>query len=150
MLDRLIYWLAIGFGAGRAPFAPGTFGTAIAVPVYWLMQPLSAPWYAVVTLILFALGVAICTRVAQVFGLVDPPSVVWDEIVGYLIAMFMAPVGWIYVVLGFVLFRLFDVWKPYPIHLLERLPRGWGVMADDALAGLYAALCLQGVAWSLS
>ena len=114
------------------------------------MQPLSAPWYAVLTLILFGLGVAICTRVARVFGLVDPPSVVWDEIVGYLIAMFMAPAGWIYVALGFVLFRLFDIWKPYPIDLLERLPRGWGVMADDALAGIYAALCLQGVAWSLS
>ena len=150
MLNRLAYWLAIGFGAGRAPFAPGTFGTAAAIPLYWLMQPLSAPWYAATTVLLFVLGVAICTRVVTVLGLVDPPSVVWDEIVGYLVTLFMAPGGWEYMALGFVLFRLFDVWKPYPIYLLERLPRGWGVMADDALAGVYAALCLQGLAWLLN
>jgi phosphatidylglycerophosphatase A len=148
VLRKLAHFLAFGFGAGKAPVAPGTFGTLVGIAAYLLLQPLSALIYAVTVLALFALGVWLCQVTEQDLKVHDHPGIVWDEIVGYLITMFMAPAGWIWIVAGFFLFRLFDIWKPFPIRQLERrIQGGFGNMLDDALAGLYSLAALQGIAY---
>lgn len=144
MLRKFVHFLAFGFGAGKAPVAPGTFGTLAGIVVYLLLQPLSAPVYAITVLALFALGVWLCRMTERDLGVHDHPGIVWDEIVGYLITMFMAPAGWVWIVAGFLLFRLFDIWKPFPIRQIERrIQGGFGNMLDDALAGFYALAIMQ-------
>ncbi len=139
-----VLFLALGFGSGLARFAPGTFGTLVAVPLYWFMQPLSIVYYSLVTLLLLAVGVFLCGSAANKLGVHDHPAIVWDEIVGYLITMFLAPAGLIWVIAGFILFRLFDIWKPWPIAWLDaKVSGGFGIMIDDVLAGIYAAVGLQ-------
>jgi len=136
--------LACGFGTGAAPYAPGTFGTLAALPFYWLMHDLSLYWYLLGCVILFVIGVWICERTSRDLGEHDHGGIVWDEIVGYLVTMTMAPTGWIWWVVGFLLFRLFDITKPWPIRMLDqRVHGGFGIMIDDVLAGIYAAICLQ-------
>jgi phosphatidylglycerophosphatase A len=148
MLRKLAHFLAFGFGAGKAPVAPGTFGTLVGILAYLLLLPLSALSYAVTVLALFALGVWLCQVTERDLGVHDHPGIVWDEIVGYLITMFMAPAGWVWIVAGFLLFRLFDIWKPFPIRQLERrIQGGFGNMLDDALAGLYSLAVLQGIVY---
>jgi phosphatidylglycerophosphatase A len=148
VLRKLAHFLAFGFGAGKAPVAPGTFGTLVGIAAYLLLQPLSAASYAVTVLALFALGVWLCQVTEQDLKVHDHPGIVWDEIVGYLITMFMAPAGWVWIVAGFLLFRLFDIWKPFPIRQLERrIQGGFGNMLDDALAGLYSLAALQGMVY---
>jgi phosphatidylglycerophosphatase A len=148
MLRRLAHFLAFGFGAGKAPVAPGTFGTLVGIAAYLLLQPLSALSYAVTVLALFALGVWLCQVTEQDLKVHDHPGIVWDEIVGYLITMFMAPAGWAWIAVGFLLFRLFDIWKPFPIRQLERrIQGGFGNMLDDALAGLYSLAALQAIVY---
>jgi phosphatidylglycerophosphatase A len=147
---RLIHFLAFGFGAGTAPAAPGTYGTLVAVPVYLWLAPLSPTVYVPTVLAMFAAGVWFCRVTERDLGVHDHPGIVWDEIVGYLVAMFLAPAGWFWVVTGFFLFRVFDVWKPFPIRALEhRVQGGFGCMLDDALAGVYACLALQAIAYGL-
>jgi len=141
--------VACGFGTGAAPYAPGTFGTLAGLPAYWLMQGLSVQWYLLVCGLLFVLGVWVCGRAAQALGVHDHAGIVWDEVVGYLITMIMAPAGWIWWVIGFVLFRIFDIFKPWPIKILDqRVGGGFGIMIDDVLAGVFAALCLQLLAYT--
>ncbi|NOY66858.1 MAG: phosphatidylglycerophosphatase A [Gammaproteobacteria bacterium] len=136
--------LACGFGTGAAPFAPGTFGTLIGLPVYWLMQDLGIQWYLLVTLFLFLLGVWICDSTAKALGVHDHAGIVWDEVVGYVITMTLAPAGWVWWLIGFLLFRFFDIVKPWPIKVLDqRVGGGFGIMIDDVLAGIFAAICLQ-------
>jgi phosphatidylglycerophosphatase A len=145
---RLVHFLAFGFGAGYLPKAPGTFGTLVAIPLYLLMQPLAGWLYAAIVLALFGAGVWICAQTERDLGVHDHPGIVWDEIVGFLITMFLAPSGWVWIVLGFLLFRIFDIWKPWPIRQIERRIRGGlGNMLDDALAAVYAFVVLQGVVW---
>jgi phosphatidylglycerophosphatase A len=148
VLRKLAHFLAFGFGAGKAPVAPGTFGTLVAIPLYLLLMHLPWPLYAAIVLGMFALGVWLCQVTERDLGVHDHPGIVWDEIVGYLITMFMAPAGWVWIAAGFVLFRLFDIWKPFPIRQLERRIRGgFGNMLDDALAGFYALAVLQGLVY---
>jgi phosphatidylglycerophosphatase A len=147
-MRKLAHFMAFGFGAGKIPAAPGTFGTLIGIPVYLLLQPLSLLMYAVAVLALFGLGIWLCHVTEKDLGVHDHPGIVWDEIVGYLITMFMAPNGWVWIVLGFALFRLFDIWKPFPIRQIERrIQGGLGNMLDDALAGFYSLAVLQGVVY---
>lgn len=140
-----VHFLAFGFGSGAAPVAPGTFGTLMAVPLYLLLLPnLSWPLYCVFLIVTFALGVFLCGKTAQDIGVHDHGGIVWDEFVGYWITMFLAPPGWLWVVLGFILFRVFDILKPWPIRWLDKnVSGGFGVMIDDVLAGLMALVCLQ-------
>jgi len=136
--------LALGFGSGLSRFAPGTFGTLVAIPLFWFMQPLPVLYYSLITLVLFALGIVLCGVAAQRLGVHDHPGIVWDEIVGYLVTMVMAPTGLTWIIVGFILFRLFDIWKPWPIGWLDaKVSGGLGIMVDDVLAGIYAALVLQ-------
>ena len=136
--------LALGFGSGLMPRAPGTAGTVVAIPVFLLVQSLDWPLYLALTALLFVAGIAICRHTARRLGVHDHPGIVWDEIVGYLVTMTLAPAGWPWIVLGFVLFRFFDVLKPWPIRWCDRhVHGGFGIMLDDLLAGLFAAGVLQ-------
>ena len=146
---RLIHFAAFGFGAGKAPVAPGTSGTLVAVPIYLLLRETGTLVYAMVVVVMFVFGVWFSEITERDFGKKDMPGIVWDEIVGYLVAMFAAPAGWEWTLAGFALFRLFDIWKPFPIRTLERrVAGGFGVMLDDVLAGIYALVALQS-AWLL-
>lgn len=139
--------LAFGFGAGLARIGPGTAATLVAVPLYLAMA--SLPWstYATAVLIMAALGIGICGYAARRLNVHDHPAIVWDEIVGFLITMFAAPAGLTWVLLGFALFRLFDIAKPWPIALADRrVHGGFGIMLDDVLAGVFAWGSLQLVA----
>ncbi len=141
-----IHFAAFGFGAGAIKIAPGTFGTLVAIPFYILLQDLPLLMYISITAALFLLGVWLCQITTRDLGVHDHSGIVWDEIVGYLITMVAAPAGWLWIALGFALFRLFDIWKPWPINLLDRhVKGGFGVMIDDVMAGIYAWLVMQGI-----
>lgn len=143
-------FLALGFGSGLLPFAPGTAGTVAAIPVYLLLQPLAAPYYVAIVVLLALAGIAICGQAAHHLGVHDHPGIVWDEIVGYLVTMAFAPPGWLWIGLGFVLFRLFDILKPWPIKWCDRqVEGGLGIMLDDLLAGVFSAVLLQLLAFFL-
>lgn len=136
--------LALGFGSGLLPRAPGTAGTVAAIPLYLLCLPLSFWVYCAVLVLAFLLGIYLCGRTARVLGVHDHPGIVWDEVVGYGVTMAWAPPGWAWVLLGFIAFRCFDILKPWPIRVLDRrLGGGFGIMLDDVIAGLGAA----GVLW---
>ena len=139
-----IHLLAFGFGSGAMPKAPGTWGTLAAVPLYLLMEPLSLPVYLFLLLLLTLVGVWLCHRTASDMGVHDHPGIVWDEFVGYLITMIAAPAGWVWIVVGFMLFRFFDILKPWPIRWVDtHVHGGFGIMLDDLLAGLMALACMQ-------
>ena len=141
--------LALGFGSGRAPVAPGTFGTLVGVLLYLPLAGLSPLPYLAITAALFVVGIPICGYAAKQFGVHDHGAIVWDEIVGYLVTMAFAPAGWLWIAIGFILFRLFDIWKPWPIGWLDRrVSGGLGIMVDDLLAGIYAAAVLMALTLS--
>jgi len=143
-----VHVLAFGFGAGAVPVAPGTAGTVVGLPLYALMAGLPLAGYVAVLAGIVALGVWACGRTAAELGVHDHPGIVWDEIAGLLVALCAVPVGWAWAAGGFVLFRLFDILKPWPIQWVDRrVGGGVGIMADDLLAGLYAAAILHAVAW---
>ncbi len=139
-----IMLLAFGFGAGLAKKAPGTWGTLVALPLYWLLSQHNVWVYVNVTLLICVLGVFICGKAAEKLGVHDHSGIVWDEIAGYLVTMVGIPFAWKTALLGFMLFRLFDILKPWPISWLDRsVQGGLGIMVDDLLAGIVAALLLH-------
>ena len=145
-----IHLLAFGFGSGAAPKAPGTWGTLAAVLIYWPLSQLSPEHYLLMLLVTSVMGIYICGQTARDLGVHDHGSIVWDEFVGFWITMFAAPVGWVWVAVGFVLFRFFDIIKPWPISWIDkRITGGFGIMLDDVIAGVMAAVVLQGIAWWL-
>ena len=140
--------LAFGFGSGCSPWAPGTFGTVVAIPVYLLLNTTPLWLYLSVTLIMFLVGIWLCDKTTRKLGVHDHKGIVWDEIVGYLITMIAAPEGWLWVIIGFVLFRLFDILKPWPISVADKqLKGGFGIMIDDVLAGIAAFVILHIIAY---
>jgi phosphatidylglycerophosphatase A len=135
--------IAFGFGLGLAPKAPGTFGTLLGIPLHHATVGLDLPLRGAIIALAFGLGVWVCGRAARTLGVHDHPGIVWDEVVGFMIAMLAAPAGWLGTVTGFALFRLFDVWKPWPIRAVDRgVHGGLGIMLDDLLAGAMAAAIL--------
>jgi len=149
VLSTPVHFLAFGFGSGLAPFAPGTFGTLMALPLYLLMSRLPLSGYLLITLIVCVAGVWICGKSSEKLGVHDHSGIVWDEFAGYFITMIMAPSGWLWIVIGFGLFRLFDIWKPWPISWLDKkVQGGFGIMVDDILAGVFALVCLQLLSYS--
>ena len=143
-----IYLIAFGFGAGLSPFAPGTCGTLVAIPLYYLIHSLSLVNYTLVLVVATLMGIWICDVTERGIGVHDYSGIVWDEICGFGLTMFAAPKASIWIGVGFLLFRLFDIVKPWPIALIERkIPGGLGVMADDLMAGLYAFISLQLIAY---
>lgn len=144
ILTSPVHFLAFGFGAGLAPKAPGTAGTVVAIPFYLLLAQTNQWIYAGLILLGLLFGIWLCGRSAESLGVHDHGGIVWDEIVGFWITMFMAPVGWFWILIGFGFFRLFDILKPWPIKLVDRqIKGGLGIMLDDVLAGIMAALCIQ-------
>ena len=139
-------WIACGFGSGLSPVAPGTVGSAVALLPWLGLRELAWPWYALALIAAFALGVWASNIAIARLRIADPGCIVWDEFVGQWIAL--APLLWFAhdwrsVLGGFALFRLFDIWKPWPVSWADRTVKGGiGVMLDDALAGLGAALLL--------
>lgn len=143
-------FLALGLGSGLAPVAPGTFGTLAAVPLYLLIEQLPVAYYLAMLLLAFLLGIWLCEVTARQLGVHDHPGIVWDEFVGYWLTMLMAPPGWGWVVAGFILFRIFDILKPWPISWIDkRVGGGFGIMLDDVLAGIYGLLVIQAAHWWL-
>ena len=140
-----VNFLALGFGSGLAPRAPGTFGTLAAVPIYLVLVWLdNETVYLSIMLLIVVAGIWICERSAQLLGVHDHPAIVWDEIAGYLVTMAFVPWSLTNMIAGFCLFRLFDIWKPWPICIIDKkLKGGLGIMLDDVLAALYAALFLS-------
>lgn len=146
-----IYFVAFGFGLGLMPKAPGTWGTLAAIPIYLLLAGTSWPVYMVWTVAAFILGVYVCDKVSKDLGVHDYSGIVWDEVVGYLLTMFLAPPGILWMVLGFLLFRLFDIWKPQPIGFVDQhVSGGLGIMLDDVLAAIPAWILLQLLAWGFA
>lgn len=145
------FWLASGGGVGLAPFAAGTFGTVVAVLPWLALRELPPSAYAAVVALVFGVGSWAAQRVIAALRVEDPGFIVIDEFVGLWIALFLVPPGWGWALLGFGLFRLFDIWKPWPVAWADRSVKGgFGTMLDDALAGLMALGVLQALAWLVS
>jgi phosphatidylglycerophosphatase A len=143
-VTRLAVFLATAGYSGYVPGAPGTVGSAVGLVVYAIVAWIGSPALeAGLIVALFAIGVWAGTTAERYFGGIDPGPVVIDEVVGMLITLAFLPVGWIGAVAGFVLFRVFDVIKPFPARRFEALHGGLGVMADDAMAAIYANLVLR-------
>ena len=139
-----IQFLAFGFGSGLAPRAPGTFGTLAAVPIYWFIADWSLLEYSALILVTAVLGIWICGAASRQLNVHDHPGIVWDEFVGYWITMWAVPVDWVWILAGFVVFRVFDIAKPWPINVLDKkVAGGFGIMIDDILAGIMACITLH-------
>ncbi len=138
-----IHFLAFGFGSGAMPRAPGTWGTLAALPFVLLWQQLP-PWgYEIVLVLSTLLGIWLCHKTAADLGVHDHGGIVWDEFVGLWIALWLAPTGWLWLLAGFLLFRLFDIWKPWPIRWIDHhVGGGLGIMLDDIIAGFMALAVL--------
>lgn len=146
--ETLIKTAATGLGSGYAPFAPGTCGTLVGIPLYLMLS--AAPYYLWLSLVIaFTLfSVYVSGEAEKIFGKKDPQRIVIDEIAGIQWTMLFIPPTVIHVIAGFALFRIFDILKPFPVNLCQnRLPGGWGVVGDDVAAGIYGLIILHIVAY---
>jgi len=145
-----VHFIALGFGTGLAPFAPGTFGSLVGLGFAVALAPLGLWWNVVAIVAAVAAGVWICGESARRLGVHDHPAIVWDEVAGMMIAMLAAPPAWWGAPLAFVLFRAFDIAKPWPIREVDHgMGGGAGIMLDDVLAGAFAALVLLVVGYAM-
>ena len=144
LLSHPAHLVAFGFGAGLVPVAPGTWGTLLALPIYWLVSPRLEPVeFLLMLAVLFALGVWACEVTGRVIGAADHGGMVWDETVAFLLVLFFVPATLPWQAAAFLLFRLFDILKPPPIRYYERtFKNGFGVMLDDLIAAAYTLLVL--------
>jgi phosphatidylglycerophosphatase A len=138
------YFIAYGFGSGLAPKAPGTAGSALALVLFIGMATLPVLAQIAIILVALALGIYLTGKVALELELKDPSAIVWDEFVGMWITLLFLPPGWVWYLVAFALFRLFDIVKPWPVSVADtRLTGGLGIMLDDVVAGLYALAAIQ-------
>lgn len=145
LLAHPAHFIALGFGAGLSPKAPGTVGTLVGFPLFWLLS--GSPFYWVWVALFLLLGVWACEVAGRALGVHDHGGLVWDEVAAFLMVLPFAPENIVGFALAFALFRLFDIWKPYPIAMLDaRVQGGFGVMLDDVLAAGYAIVVLMLVA----
>jgi len=146
LLRDPVHLLAFGFGAGLSPYAPGTCGTLIATPIVWFVMSLGFATHLAFAIGVSLCGVYVCGESARRLAMHDHPGIVWDEIAGYTVTMLAAPRDWYWLLAGFVLFRFFDVVKPWPIREADHsLGGGVGIMLDDIIAGIFAGAILLGV-----
>ena len=140
------HFIAFGFGSGLAPKAPGTFGTLVGLPFYFALAGLPLPAYLFGCLLLFAFGCWVCGRSAHLLSVHDHGGIVFDEIVGFCVTavpLIIWPVSPLWLIAAFVLFRFFDIVKPWPIRWLDaKVHGGFGIMVDDLIAGVFAAAVL--------
>ena len=145
------YFFGLGFGSGLAIKAPGTFGTLMGLPLFWLIADYSFPTQIAFITALFIIGIYFCSATGKAIGVADHGGIVWDEIVAIMLVLTFTPMQWQWWLAAFVLFRLFDIWKPFPIRQCDaRLKNGFGVMFDDLLAAIYAIISLKIVLWIIS
>ncbi len=146
-LDWLAIFLATGFGSGYSPIAPGTAGTIVAVPIYLLLVyvwHIGLPIYIAIVIIIITVGSLVAQRAGRHFGLIDAGQIVIDEIAGFLVGMTAAPIGWPAILIGFILFRAFDILKPWPANYFDnKVANGFGVVMDDVAAGGYVLIIIQ-------
>jgi phosphatidylglycerophosphatase A len=151
LLRHPAHFLALGFGSGLSPKAPGTLGTLVALPLFLPLMALPEAWHLPLIAALFFVGIPICGIAGRTLGVSDHGGIVWDEIVAMLLVLEFTPAAASWWIVAFTLFRLFDIWKPFPIRQCDaRLKGGFGVMFDDLLAALYAILMLQGALWLMT
>lgn len=151
LFSHPVHFLSLGFGSGLSKKAPGTFGTLIGMPIFFLIYGFSLTQQLLVITALFGVGIYLCAFTGKAIGVVDHGSIVWDEIVAIMLVLTFTPLQWPWWLAAFLLFRLFDIWKPYPIRMLEaKYKNGFGVMFDDLLAAIYAIACLQAILWMIS
>ncbi len=145
------HFFGLGFGSGLAPKAPGTFGTIVGLPLFWLISGYALSTQLIVIAALFIIGVYICDVTGKALGVSDHGAIVWDEIVAMMLVLAFTPFTWLGWLAAFCLFRLFDIWKPYPICYFDaKLKNGFGVMFDDLLAAIYGILVLKFLIWPLT
>ena len=143
--------LAFGFGSGLAPKAPGTFGTLACLPIYWLLSDLSSIYYLLACFSVSVVGIYICGYTAKALKTHDHPGIVWDEFAGFLITMIGVGFSAQNILLGFILFRIFDILKPWPINWLDsKVSGGLGIMLDDIVAGIFSMLALHSILYFLA
>lgn len=148
LLRHPAHFIALGFGSGLAPKGPGTFGTLVALPLFGLLLLLPEVSHLPILALLFLLGIPLCGITGRNLGVSDHGSIVWDEIVAFMLVLEFTPKAWEWWLCAFLLFRLFDIWKPFPIRTLDRqVHGGFGVMLDDVLAAIYAIAVLKGTQW---
>jgi phosphatidylglycerophosphatase A len=140
------FLIATFFGIGKLPFAPGTWASVVAAPLFYPLIDYPAIQGCVLIAVFF-IGVFACTQYAKNLAEIDPSSAVIDEVLGMGVAMLAIPKQWPFAVMALILFRVFDIWKPYPIRRIEKLPGGWGIMTDDLVAGIYARIWIQIGIW---
>ena len=144
MKNKLANWFSTVFKVGYLPLAPGTWGSLAALAVWFLIiESTSTITFIALIIIIFALGVYTSSITERYLNKIDPSVIVIDEWVGQWIALLFLPKSLLWGLVAFALFRLFDIWKPYPINSLDKISNGWGIMLDDVLAGLYALLGVQ-------
>ncbi|MDO9466282.1 MAG: phosphatidylglycerophosphatase A [Thiobacillus sp.] len=142
--------IAFGFGSGLVPKAPGTAGTLLGLPLFWLIVAVAPdlPNQIILLIAAFLLGIWACGRTGRALGVADHGGMVWDEIAAFALVLVFTPAGWLWIALAFALFRLFDILKPWPIRLADtHVKGGFGVMFDDLLAALYAIAVIKGLQW---
>lgn len=143
MSQKAIKFLACGFGSGLVPVAPGTFGTLAGIPLCLLFLSFAWFWRLLFILVLTALSVYLAGRAEEIYQRKDDQRIVIDEIVGFQITMLPVTITALHLCAAFVLFRIFDILKPFPLRKLQDLPGGWGVVMDDVGAGIYAGALLM-------
>jgi len=146
--EKIIKLLATGFGSGLSPFAPGTMGTLVGIPVCLICLPLTWPWRFVFVIALSALAVFISGRAEKIYSKKDDQRIVIDEIAGFQVAILPVAITGLNICAAFILFRIFDIWKPFPVNRLQDLPGGWGVVMDDVGAGIYAGVLMLALNYS--
>jgi len=148
VLTDPVHFLAFGFGTGLAPFAPGTFGSIPGLILFWLTLDFGLHVQLSIAVAMALIGIWICGESARRIGVHDHGGIVWDEIVGMYVTLFLAPISVVGFVLAFVLFRIMDIVKPWPIRDLDHsMQGGLGIMLDDLLAAVYAAVLLALYGW---
>ncbi len=151
LLQHPAYFFGLGFGSGLAKKAPGTFGTFIGLPLFWLITGYSFPIQLLIITALFIIGIYFCSATGKALGVADHGGIVWDEIVAMMLVLTFTPMQWQWWLTAFLLFRLFDIWKPFPIRQFDaKLKNGFGVMFDDLLAAVYAIICLKTLLWLIA
>lgn len=143
LLSHPAYFFGLGFGSGLAPKAPGTFGTLVGLPLFWLISGYGLGVKLAIITMLFIFGIYCCDKTGKALGVADHGAIVWDEIVAMMLVLAFTLHTWLAWLVSFLLFRLFDIWKPYPICYFDaKLKNGFGVMFDDLLAAIYAIICV--------
>ena len=143
LISHPAHFFALGFGSGLAPKAPGTFGTLLGLPLFGLISSYGLGVKLAIITTLFIIGIYCCDKTGKALGVADHGAIVWDEIVAMMLVLVFTPLTWLGWLVAFCLFRLFDIWKPFPISYFDtKLKNGFGVMFDDLLAAIYAIICV--------